>query len=72
MGKAEGIINDEIPNCWECPKCHKEGKTSKVRVGGLYGLKDVLNRPPYRDRYLMAYLFPVQRNDGGGNRIKSK
>uniref|UniRef100_A0A4W5KBG6 Zgc:158376 n=1 Tax=Hucho hucho TaxID=62062 RepID=A0A4W5KBG6_9TELE len=29
MGKAEGIINDEIPNCWECPKCHKEGKTSK-------------------------------------------
>lgn len=32
MGKAEGIINDEIPNCWECPKCHKEGKTSKVRV----------------------------------------
>uniref|UniRef100_A0A3Q0SYN7 F-box and leucine-rich repeat protein 19 n=1 Tax=Amphilophus citrinellus TaxID=61819 RepID=A0A3Q0SYN7_AMPCI len=32
MGKAEGIINDEIPNCWECPKCHKEGKTSKVRI----------------------------------------
>lgn len=32
MGKAEGIINDEIPNCWECPKCHKEGKTSKVSV----------------------------------------
>lgn len=30
MGKAEGIINDEIPNCWECPKCHQEGKTSKV------------------------------------------
>ncbi|MEQ2193428.1 hypothetical protein XENOCAPTIV_026016 [Xenoophorus captivus] len=29
MGKADGIINDEIPNCWECPKCHKEGKTSK-------------------------------------------
>uniref|UniRef100_A0A3B4UUX7 Zgc:158376 n=1 Tax=Seriola dumerili TaxID=41447 RepID=A0A3B4UUX7_SERDU len=33
MGKAEGIINDEIPNCWECPKCHKEGKTSKVTGG---------------------------------------
>ncbi|XP_052389524.1 F-box/LRR-repeat protein 19 isoform X5 [Carassius gibelio] len=29
MAKSEGIINDEIPNCWECPKCHKEGKTSK-------------------------------------------
>ncbi|XP_077385889.1 F-box/LRR-repeat protein 19 [Festucalex cinctus] len=32
MGKAEGIINDEIPNCWECPKCHKEGKTSKEQA----------------------------------------
>uniref|UniRef100_A0A3Q3GSF7 Zgc:158376 n=1 Tax=Labrus bergylta TaxID=56723 RepID=A0A3Q3GSF7_9LABR len=37
MGKAEGIINDEIPNCWECPKCHKEGKTSKVRRGPVTG-----------------------------------
>ncbi|XP_034021492.1 F-box/LRR-repeat protein 19 [Thalassophryne amazonica] len=35
MGKAEGIINDEIPNCWECPKCHKEGKTSKDQTDGL-------------------------------------
>uniref|UniRef100_M4AWQ1 Zgc:158376 n=1 Tax=Xiphophorus maculatus TaxID=8083 RepID=M4AWQ1_XIPMA len=34
MGKADGIINDEIPNCWECPKCHKEGKTSKVSRSG--------------------------------------
>uniref|UniRef100_A0A3Q2UN31 Zgc:158376 n=1 Tax=Fundulus heteroclitus TaxID=8078 RepID=A0A3Q2UN31_FUNHE len=34
MGKADGIINDEIPNCWECPKCHKEGKTSKVSRTG--------------------------------------
>lgn len=35
MGKAEGIINEEIPNCWECPKCHKEGKTSKDQGDGL-------------------------------------
>uniref|UniRef100_A0A087XT42 Zgc:158376 n=1 Tax=Poecilia formosa TaxID=48698 RepID=A0A087XT42_POEFO len=35
MGKADGIINDEIPNCWECPKCHKEGKTSKDQADGL-------------------------------------
>ncbi|XP_058609470.1 F-box/LRR-repeat protein 19 isoform X1 [Onychostoma macrolepis] len=34
MGKSEGIINDEIPNCWECPKCHKEGKTSKDQGDG--------------------------------------
>ncbi|XP_029462766.1 F-box/LRR-repeat protein 19 [Rhinatrema bivittatum] len=29
MGKADGVINNEIPNCWECPKCKKEGKSSK-------------------------------------------
>ncbi|XP_033853142.3 F-box/LRR-repeat protein 19-like isoform X2 [Acipenser ruthenus] len=34
MSKAEGIINNEIPNCWECPKCNKEGKTSKDQEDG--------------------------------------
>ncbi|XP_064150924.1 F-box/LRR-repeat protein 19 isoform X5 [Loxodonta africana] len=29
MGKAEGVINAEIPNCWECPRCTQEGRTSK-------------------------------------------
>ncbi|XP_074137458.1 F-box/LRR-repeat protein 19 isoform X1 [Sminthopsis crassicaudata] len=29
MGKAEGVINTEIPNCWECPRCTQEGRTSK-------------------------------------------
>uniref|UniRef100_A0A671PDP3 F-box/LRR-repeat protein 19-like n=1 Tax=Sinocyclocheilus anshuiensis TaxID=1608454 RepID=A0A671PDP3_9TELE len=43
MGKAEGIINDEIPNCWECPKCHKEGKTSKVRLYRPHRLSPFLN-----------------------------
>lgn len=33
MGKAEGVINAEIPNCWECPRCTQEGRTSKVRAG---------------------------------------
>ncbi|XP_059499217.1 F-box/LRR-repeat protein 19-like isoform X2 [Stegostoma tigrinum] len=26
---ADGVINDEIPNCWECPRCQLEGKTGK-------------------------------------------
>ncbi|XP_051891245.1 lysine-specific demethylase 2B-like isoform X4 [Pristis pectinata] len=26
---SEGLINDELPNCWECPKCNQEGKTGK-------------------------------------------
>eukprot|EP00079_Xenopus_tropicalis_P018331 XP_004919750.1 PREDICTED: F-box/LRR-repeat protein 19 isoform X1 [Xenopus tropicalis] len=29
MGKSEAVINTEIPNCWECPKCKREGRTSK-------------------------------------------
>lgn len=33
MGRAEGVVNAEIPNCWECPKCKREGKSSKVRAG---------------------------------------
>ncbi|XP_063051422.1 lysine (K)-specific demethylase 2Ba [Engraulis encrasicolus] len=25
-----GVVNDELPNCWECPKCNYAGKTGKV------------------------------------------
>lgn len=25
-----GLVNDELPNCWECPKCNYAGKTGKV------------------------------------------
>lgn len=24
------MVNDELPNCWECPKCNHAGKTGKV------------------------------------------
>ncbi|XP_053884691.1 LOW QUALITY PROTEIN: F-box/LRR-repeat protein 19 [Malaclemys terrapin pileata] len=33
MGKAEAVINNEIPNCWECPKCKREGKSNKDSGG---------------------------------------
>ncbi|KYO28597.1 F-box/LRR-repeat protein 19 [Alligator mississippiensis] len=36
MGRAEGVVNAEIPNCWECPKCKREGKSSKD-VGDVAG-----------------------------------
>ncbi|XP_067170981.1 LOW QUALITY PROTEIN: F-box/LRR-repeat protein 19 [Apteryx mantelli] len=29
MGRAEAVINPEIPNCWECPKCKREGRSAK-------------------------------------------
>uniref|UniRef100_H0WHE5 [histone H3]-dimethyl-L-lysine(36) demethylase n=1 Tax=Otolemur garnettii TaxID=30611 RepID=H0WHE5_OTOGA len=27
--ESEGVVNDELPNCWECPKCNHAGKTGK-------------------------------------------
>nr|XP_043881745.1 lysine (K)-specific demethylase 2Ba isoform X2 [Solea senegalensis] len=27
---ASGVVNDELPNCWECPKCNHAGKSGKV------------------------------------------
>ncbi|KAH0502276.1 Lysine-specific demethylase 2B [Microtus ochrogaster] len=30
--ESEGVVNDELPNCWECPKCNHAGKTGKLSV----------------------------------------
>ncbi|XP_078523655.1 lysine-specific demethylase 2B isoform X7 [Lissotriton helveticus] len=29
--ESDGVVNDELPNCWECPKCSHAGKTGKRR-----------------------------------------
>uniref|UniRef100_A0A8C6T8L5 Lysine-specific demethylase 2B n=1 Tax=Neogobius melanostomus TaxID=47308 RepID=A0A8C6T8L5_9GOBI len=29
---SNGVVNDELPNCWECPKCNHAGKTGKVSL----------------------------------------
>uniref|UniRef100_A0A8C6PF72 Lysine-specific demethylase 2B n=1 Tax=Nothobranchius furzeri TaxID=105023 RepID=A0A8C6PF72_NOTFU len=29
---SNGLVNDELPNCWECPKCNHAGKTGKVSI----------------------------------------
>ncbi|XP_068779230.1 F-box/LRR-repeat protein 19 [Struthio camelus] len=34
MGRAEAVINPEIPNCWECPKCRREGAGGKAAGDG--------------------------------------
>lgn len=31
----EGVVNEDLPNSWECPKCCKEGKNVEYRVSGL-------------------------------------
>ncbi|XP_056274859.1 LOW QUALITY PROTEIN: lysine (K)-specific demethylase 2Ba [Pseudoliparis swirei] len=30
VSEASGVVNDELPNCWECPKCNHAGKSGKV------------------------------------------
>uniref|UniRef100_A0A673KUW8 Lysine-specific demethylase 2B n=1 Tax=Sinocyclocheilus rhinocerous TaxID=307959 RepID=A0A673KUW8_9TELE len=37
------VVNDELPNCWECPKCSHSGKTGKQKRGP--GFKYASNLP---------------------------
>ncbi|XP_042328803.1 F-box/LRR-repeat protein 19 isoform X2 [Sceloporus undulatus] len=46
MGTAEGVINNEIPNCWECPKCKREGKSMKLKGTREKHLKKKPKVPP--------------------------
>ncbi|XP_029996970.1 F-box/LRR-repeat protein 19 [Sphaeramia orbicularis] len=80
MGKAEGIINDEIPNCWECPKCHKEGKTSKDQADGSgkrrldngeVGRWKLTDDPPPKKKAPPS-LEEGTRTEGGHKRKKEK
>nr|XP_023664378.1 lysine-specific demethylase 2B-like isoform X2 [Paramormyrops kingsleyae] len=40
---AGGVVNEELPNCWECPKCNHAGKTGKQKRGP--GFKYASNLP---------------------------
>uniref|UniRef100_A0AAR2KR93 Lysine-specific demethylase 2B n=1 Tax=Pygocentrus nattereri TaxID=42514 RepID=A0AAR2KR93_PYGNA len=30
LKEVGGVVNEELPNCWECPKCSQAGKAGKV------------------------------------------
>ncbi|XP_030074165.1 lysine-specific demethylase 2B isoform X1 [Microcaecilia unicolor] len=30
--ESDGVVNDKLPNCWECPKCNHAGKSGKVSL----------------------------------------
>lgn len=32
---GEGLLNDELPNCWECPKCYQGDDSEKGQVGSV-------------------------------------
>ncbi|XP_063066864.1 lysine (K)-specific demethylase 2Bb [Engraulis encrasicolus] len=40
---SSGTVNDELPNCWECPKCNHAGKSGKQKRGP--GFKYASNLP---------------------------
>ncbi|XP_061740726.1 F-box/LRR-repeat protein 19-like isoform X1 [Nerophis ophidion] len=80
MGKAEGVINEEIPNCWECPKCHKEGKTGKDQAdilgkrrmdNGEVGRWKLTDDPPPKKKAPPS-LEEVGRSEGGHKRKREK
>ncbi|TRY65602.1 hypothetical protein DNTS_015207 [Danionella cerebrum] len=43
---ASGVVNDELPNCWECPKCNYAGKTGKFFLCSCHSLACKQKRGP--------------------------
>uniref|UniRef100_A0A8C4NE75 [histone H3]-dimethyl-L-lysine(36) demethylase n=1 Tax=Eptatretus burgeri TaxID=7764 RepID=A0A8C4NE75_EPTBU len=35
LNPSLGVVNDELPNCWECPSCTEKGKSGKKRGPGF-------------------------------------
>lgn len=40
---SNGLVNDELPNCWECPKCNHAGKTGKVSISMDFFRTNLMN-----------------------------
>ncbi|XP_073532381.1 lysine-specific demethylase 2B isoform X3 [Phyllobates terribilis] len=52
--ESDGVVNDELPNCWECPKCNHAGKTGKLKHGKEEKLFKKKKRPWKTPESLMA------------------
>ncbi|KAL2099965.1 hypothetical protein ACEWY4_004359 [Coilia grayii] len=61
---ASGIVNDELPNCWECPKCNHAGKSGKQKRGP--GFKYASNLPG------SLLKDPMTRRDTPGRDLKDE
>lgn len=33
---GEGVINEDLPNSWECPKCCQDGKRGQTKVNNCH------------------------------------
>ncbi|XP_022526174.1 lysine (K)-specific demethylase 2Ba isoform X2 [Astyanax mexicanus] len=67
---AAGVVNDELPNCWECPKCNYAGKTGKQKRGP--GFKYASNLPGSLLREQKASRDPREEVDPAAVRRKSE
>uniref|UniRef100_A0A1D5NW01 [histone H3]-dimethyl-L-lysine(36) demethylase n=1 Tax=Gallus gallus TaxID=9031 RepID=A0A1D5NW01_CHICK len=53
---GEGLLNDELPNCWECPKCYQGDDTEKGQGARWHARARLLQKrralpgPPARQR----------------------
>uniref|UniRef100_A0A8C7F254 Lysine-specific demethylase 2B n=1 Tax=Oncorhynchus kisutch TaxID=8019 RepID=A0A8C7F254_ONCKI len=45
LKNSGGVVNEELPNCWECPKCNHAGKTGKVSI---YVVVEINNHRPMK------------------------
>ena len=55
----EGIVNEDLPNSWECPKCCKEGKNVEYRVSFQWiNLLHLSSHPLLVGRVLGSNLHP--------------
>ena len=30
--EGDGVVNEDLPNSWECPKCCQDGKRGQIKV----------------------------------------
>uniref|UniRef100_A0A8C7TSN6 Lysine-specific demethylase 2B n=1 Tax=Oncorhynchus mykiss TaxID=8022 RepID=A0A8C7TSN6_ONCMY len=77
-----GVVNEELPNCWECPKCNHAGKTGKVSIyvsdlPGKAERDDTPKRkaeeyPPLKKRSPMLLPHPRPRPEDNPLRKKRK
>uniref|UniRef100_A0A669DEH3 Lysine-specific demethylase 2B n=1 Tax=Oreochromis niloticus TaxID=8128 RepID=A0A669DEH3_ORENI len=61
---SNGVVNDELPNCWECPKCNHAGKTGKVSISMDFILSK-LSKPD--DSFTSKLLQHIKRENDHGD-----
>uniref|UniRef100_A0A8B9K4H2 [histone H3]-dimethyl-L-lysine(36) demethylase n=1 Tax=Astyanax mexicanus TaxID=7994 RepID=A0A8B9K4H2_ASTMX len=69
MVPGEGVINKDLPSCWECPKCVQEKNTELLRQRTLErsaAVRAALSKGTSRGRSVPAYRGRGVRFRGGG------